>query len=188
METEPQIAFEGIDPSDSVRRRVEGELRKLEKRYGRITSCRVVVCLPGKRRQHGNLFETKVHLALPDGREVNVTHNPSQDHAHEDAYVSIRDAFKAAQRQLQDEARVMRGKVKQHVEAAIARVKALIPAQDHGFLELSDGQELYFHRNSVLNDSFDRLTVGDRVGYAEEQGDKGPQASTVRPLGKHGML
>ena len=51
-------------------------------------------------------------------------------------------------------------------------------ARDHGFLEGEDGKEVYFHRHAVLQ-GFDRLVVGNRVRYAEERGDKGPQASTV---------
>jgi len=56
---------------------------------------------------------------------------------------------------------------------------------EFGFLQSSDGREIYFHRNSVLNIGFDRLTVGTQVGFTEEMGEKGPQASTVKRLGKH---
>ena len=41
--------------------------------------------------------------------------------------------------------------------------------------------------DSVLDDAFAHLQVGSRVTYAEEMGDKGAQASTVRLMGKHGM-
>ena len=51
----------------------------------------------------------------------------------------------------------------------------------------SDGQEIYFHRNSVLDDDYSRLAVGSRVTYAEEMGEKGPQASTVKLMGKHSL-
>ncbi len=56
-----------------------------------------------------------------------------------------------------------------------------------GFIETPDGREIYFHRNSVLNDGFPRLDVGTRVTFAEEMGEKGPQATTVHIAGKHGM-
>ena len=49
----------------------------------------------------------------------------------------------------------------------------------------ADGREIYFHRKAVLNDAFDRLEVGAEVRFVEEEGEKGPQASTVRPVGKH---
>jgi cold shock CspA family protein len=46
---------------------------------------------------------------------------------------------------------------------------------------------VYFHRNSVVGDGYSRLRVGSRVTFAEEMGEKGAQASTVKPLGKHGL-
>ena len=66
----------------------------------------------------------------------------------------------------------------------IATVVRIDPSGDFGFLESTDGREIYFHRNSVLDDR-KRLEVGARVSFAEEMGDKGPQASTVKLLGKH---
>jgi cold shock CspA family protein len=61
------------------------------------------------------------------------------------------------------------------------------PAEEFGFLESGDGQEIYFHRNSVIDQGFARLHVGSRVTYTEEMGEKGAQASTVRLSGKHSM-
>jgi cold shock CspA family protein len=43
---------------------------------------------------------------------------------------------------------------------------------------------LYFHKNSVLAPGFDQLEIGHEVQFAEELGEKGPQASTVRPIGR----
>jgi cold shock CspA family protein len=47
--------------------------------------------------------------------------------------------------------------------------------------------EVYFHRNAVTDESFDKLAVGDEVRFAMHsgEGEKGPQASTVVPVGKH---
>ncbi len=39
----------------------------------------------------------------------------------------------------------------------------------------------------MLDDAFARLKPGLRVTFSEEMGDKGPQASTVKRLGKHGL-
>ncbi len=68
-----------------------------------------------------------------------------------------------------------------------ATVARLDPSGEFGFLETADGREIYFHRNSVLNGGFARLAVGSRVTFAEELGEKGAQASTVRLLGKHAL-
>lgn len=72
----------------------------------------------------------------------------------------IRDVFKEARRQLQDFARRSRGQTKTHVPHPSGRVIKLFPEEGYGFLETADGTEIYFHQNSVLNDAFDRLVIG----------------------------
>ena len=66
-------------------------------------------------------------------------------------------------------------------------MKNLDASGEFGFLEAADGHEVYFHRNSVLDGLFSRLAVGTRVTFVEEIGEKGPQASTVKLLGKHSL-
>ncbi|SFK87236.1 cold-shock protein [Methylocapsa palsarum] len=99
--------------------------------------------------------------------------------------VAIKDAFAAAQCQIEDVVREMRGQVKFHEPADYGRVSKFVAGDDYGFIETADGREVYFHRNSVLDNAFDRLTVGAEVRFVEEAGEKGPQASTVREVGKH---
>ena len=107
------------------------------------------------------------------------------DHySHEDIYVAIRDAFDATQRRLADYAQRQRGDVKPREAPPVVRVTKLFPTEGYGFITTLDGREIYFHKNSVLNDAFDRLEVGSEVQYVEEEGEKGPQASTVRLVRK----
>ena len=60
-----------------------------------------------------------------------------------------------------------------------------LPRGGYGFIETRDGREVYFHRNSVVDGKFDALSAGVRVRFAEERGEKGPQATVVHP-GRHG--
>jgi len=71
--------------------------------------------------------------------------------------------------------------VKTHEPQARARVARLHPDDGYGFLETPDGREIYFHCNSVVGGEFEQFQVGDEVRFAEELGDRGPQASTVHP-------
>ena len=59
-----------------------------------------------------------------------------------------------------------------------ARVARIFYHDGYGFLETPDGQDVYFHENSVL-DGFGKLEVGNKVVYSVEMGDKGPQASSL---------
>ena len=183
METPPEIAFIGMEPSDQLRELVDEEVARLEAFFGRITSCRVAVKAPDGNKRTGGIYEPRIFLALPDGREVSST----KDERHADPALAIRDAFRAARRQLQDEARKLRGDVKHHEPPPSGVVRKLFHDDGYGFIESIDGREFYFHRNSVLGGAFDTLEVGDLVTFAEEMGEKGPQASTVRVQGGHGM-
>ena len=180
METPLQVVFKGMDPSDAVRTRIEERAAKLEKIFDRITSCRVVVELPHRHRTKGKLFNITIDIVVP-GDQIIVTRGPTANHAREDVYVAIRDAFNTAQRQLEEFARKIKGLVKTHEETPTGKVKSVLPGQDCGFIETSEGREIYFHRNSVLT-GFDRLQVGDSVRFSEEMGDKGPKASTVQRI------
>ena len=72
-----------------------------------------------------------------------------------------------------------------HEPRTTGKVVRLDVAGEFGFIDAGDGHEVYFHRNSVLGDEFDRLEVGNEVTFSEEAGEKGPQASTVRRIRKH---
>jgi len=77
--------------------------------------------------------------------------------------------------------------VKSHEGQAIGTVVRLDPGGEFGFLRSNDGAEIYFHRNSFLGGEFSELAVGSRVVFVDEIGEKGPQATTVKLLGKHGL-
>ena len=59
---------------------------------------------------------------------------PGLDHAHEDVYVAVRDAFDAARRRLEDYVRRRHLQVKFHEEMPRGRIVRLEPAMDCGFI------------------------------------------------------
>lgn len=176
-----QISFHEVDQTEALEAAIRDRASKLERFSDDIMSCRVAVEAPHRRQQRGTHYRVRIDLTVP-GDELVVARDPSEHDAHEDVFVAIRDAFHAARRQLEDYERKRRGQVKQSRGALHGRVVSLFPDQGYGFLAADDGHEVYFHRNSVLDD-FDALTVGTRVRYSEEPGDQGPQASTVATAG-----
>lgn len=181
-----QITFRHMASSPALETRIRERADELERFFARITSCHVVVECRHPRRLQGNLFQVRIDLMVP-GREIVVGHESGADHAHEDPHVAVRDAFDAARRRLEDHAREGRGDVKLHAVPEHGRVVRLLPERDCGFIRSADGNEIYFHRNSVANGGFDRLAIGDAVRFVaqERESAQGPQASTVVPLGKH---
>ena len=187
MQTPLEIDFQGMIADQAIHASIEQHVAALERRCGRVTACRVVLKAPGPHHRTGGLYEVNIHLALPNGREVNVARTPPADERHADLTFAINDAFKHARRQLQDQVRRMQAQVKHREGQPIGTVRNLDLSCEFGFLEAADGHEVYFHRNSVLDGAFSRLAVGTRVTFVEEMGEKGPQASTVKRLGKHSL-
>ena len=186
MQIPLQITFEGgLESSEALLHRIEREAEKLERFHDRITSCRVAIIGRGHRRRQGDLYAVRLQITAPGEADVMIDRNPPADHAHEDAFVTVRDAFAAARRRLQDRRRRLQGQVKAHESPPLGRVTRLLPDDGYGFLESADGREIYFHRNAVLNDGFDRMAVGDEIRFAESEGEKGPQASTVHLSGRN---
>ena len=185
MQTPIEIDFQGMAPDQNVRDTIAKHVSQLEQRFGRITAGRVVLKGPGEHHRTGGLYEINIRLTLPEGREVIVDHTAQNDERYSDLNFSINDTFKRARRQLQDQVRKLQGQVKHHEGPPLGTVVEIDPLGEFGFIETDDGREIYFHRNSVLGGDFPRLAVNSRVIYAEEIGEKGPHASTVKLMGKH---
>jgi cold shock CspA family protein/ribosome-associated translation inhibitor RaiA len=184
MQVPLQVAFRNMDRDPMIEAEIARKAEKLEEFSNHITSCTVTVEAPHRHHQQGNLYRVRIHLSIPEHHEIVVDRQDGDRHAHEDVYVAIRDAFKAARRQLQDVVREMRGATKQHTPPAHGRITKLFPLEGYGFVATPDGREVYFHANSLVDEPFEKLEIGDEVRFVEEPGESGPQATTVHLLGE----
>jgi cold shock CspA family protein/ribosome-associated translation inhibitor RaiA len=178
MQIPIQITSQNFPLPASIETEIRDRAEKLETYYDGIIRCRVVVDAPVGHHRSGGPYDVRITLTVP-GSELVVNRQ-----AAEDLPVAVRDAFDAMRRRLEDYARHQRGDVKSHEMALQGRVSKLMREEGYGFLETEDGREVYFHSNSVLPPGFSHLEVDMEVRFAEEQGVKGPQASTVTILGK----
>ncbi|MEW6208557.1 MAG: HPF/RaiA family ribosome-associated protein [Acidobacteriota bacterium] len=197
-----QITFRNMPHSDSIEAFVRKKAAQLDRYYDNIMACRVVVEVPHRHHRRGQHSHIRIDLTVPGG-EIVIKHEPSlysgQRQAeteectkcsetatsHKHAKVAIREAFELARRRLQDYGRQQRAEVKTHEGLPRGHVCRLERDRGFGYIETPDGREVYFHRNSVLGRGFGRVSVGTEVIFVEEQGDNGPQASSVRLVGNH---
>lgn len=178
-----QITFKGMEASPALESRIREKTERLGRFADFILRCHVTLEAAHRHHHKGRLYRARIEIDVPRGRIVAGDTGP-QDHAHEDAHVATRDAFDAATRQLEDHVRRLGGAVKHHEPALVpGTVARFVAGQDYGFIETTDGTEVYFHRNAVAKDGFDRLKVGDHVRVAVTEGDDGPQAGAVHPAG-----
>lgn len=177
-----QVTFTGMDPSPALEARIHTKAARLERFADFILRCHVTVEAPHQHHHQGRMYQARVELDVPQGRIV-TGHEGPQDHAHEDAYVAIRDSFAAATRRLEDHVRKLGGSVKHHEPVLVTgRVARFVAGGDYGFIETGDGEEVYFHRHAVANNAFGKLRVGDHVRLAVTEGEQGPQASAVHAV------
>ncbi len=188
MQTPPKIEFQNINPTQEIRDAIDKHIAELEQRWDRVTACRVVVKGPGQHHRVGGLYEIHIHLALPEGREVHVERTAPADERRSDLAFAVNDAFKRARRQLQDQRspRAREGE-KRITGRRSERWRGLIPPASSDSSRPATARKSIFTVTVSSARAIARLRVGSRVTFAEEMGDKGAQASTVKPLGKHAL-
>ena len=176
-----QITFRQMDPSPALEARIRELASRFDKFSEHIMRCHVIVQPLSHHPHQGALYDFRIDITLP-GEEIAIRRAHPADHAHESPYVALRDAFRAARRKLEDYERRRRLDVKSHIQPAEGRISELDTEHGWGRIETDDGRLLYFHRNSVLGGRFQDLATGTKVRFAEESGDRGPQASTVHVI------
>lgn len=180
-----EIAYENLEPALAAERHVLRGLARLERLAPDLVRVRVTLAKRGARRQKGDLYTVSLEITGP-GPDVFVSRTPALHSENEDLLTAIGEAFDKARRRLVESHAVTRGDVKSHEPVAEGEVTELFP--DYGFLQATDGHVVYFHENSVLDDAWRELVVGAEVRFAEEAGDEGPQATSVRVSGKKSAL
>jgi cold shock CspA family protein/ribosome-associated translation inhibitor RaiA len=187
MEVPLKVTFRNVRKDTAVEDLIRQQAAKLERVCDHIVSCRIAVEKPQEHQRTGNPFRVRIDVTVPPEHELVVVRDSSEGDLHEQLSTVIRDAFGAMRRQLRKLVEKQHGDVKTHPEQEIdGFVVRLFPEQGYGFIKRLDGQEIYFHKNSLPQNDFDRLEIGTGVQCFEQPGDKGPQASTVRIVDKPG--
>src|SRR5579862_4448672 len=96
-----QITFRHMDPSPALESRIRELASRLDRFSEHIMRCHVIVEPPAHHQRQGLLYDFRIDITLPD-EEIAIRHAHPADHAHEDPYVALRDAFRAARRKIED--------------------------------------------------------------------------------------
>jgi cold shock CspA family protein len=183
-----EISFRDIEKNDFLKELIHTEAAQLERLSDNITSCRVSVEQPQKSQQQGQPYRVRVAVRVPPGHELVATEDPGMGDIRKELQTVIRDTFSSVGKQLQKLNEQQRREIKQHPEQQFKAVIAKIFNKDgYGFLRTVDGRQIYFHKNSVLHDDWDRLEIGTGVNFNEEMGTDGPRATSVQIVDKPGV-
>jgi ribosomal subunit interface protein len=180
MQLPLQCTFRGMSHSNALEAHVRRRAAKLDRFFDRIMHCHVVLEVHDKGYRHGRRYRVSIDMTVPR-HEIAIARGPTHNEILDDAHVAVDRAFDDAEKRLDHWEEQRRAFVKSagRHHAPLARVTKVFGDRGFGFLENEDGEEVYFHKNSVLREAFAALAPGVLVRYYEEVGDNGPQASTV---------
>lgn len=94
------ITFKGMDPSEAGRVEVRAWLERLGPLTTPMIAGQVVIEAIDEGRRDDRRYHVRMALTMPEGVVTIGPEHPSNG-AHEDVYVAIRNAFRAARRQLE---------------------------------------------------------------------------------------
>lgn len=187
MQVPLEITYRDIEKNDALETLIREKAAKLEEIQEDIVSCRIAVEKVQEHQRSGSPYRIRIVTRIPPGKELVVSREPGEGEINEQLKTAVNKAFDAMRRQVLRQKEKQLGEVKTHTqEPFLGHVVRLDPDQDFGFLRSLEGREIYFHRNSVVHDDFDRLEIGTGVRFVAQEGAQGPQASTVQIVDKPG--
>jgi cold shock CspA family protein/ribosome-associated translation inhibitor RaiA len=190
MEIPLEITYRGVQKTDGIESLIREKAAKLDRICDKLISCRVAVESPQQHQNSGSPFRVRINMRIPPGHELVVRRESSKGDIHDPLHTVLRTAFEAAYRQLKEHTEKKQGdvKTKSHVDADnTGFVIRLFREEGYGFLKNINGEEYYFHRNSVLQNDFERLEIGTGVRFFPSEGDEGPSASSIHIIDKPGV-
>jgi putative sigma-54 modulation protein len=97
-----EIHFHGLDKSAAMETRVRDKFAKLQRHFDGMTGCRVVLEAPHRNPAKAKEFLVKIEISVRGGNPIIINHEREGAHANEDLALTIRDAFEAALRQVDE--------------------------------------------------------------------------------------
>lgn len=188
MQEPLEVSFRGVERTRDIENLIQKEVEKLERICDSIIGGHVSVERPQKHQDTGSSYRVRIGISVPRNPELVAVREPGEGEMHQPLHTVIKSTFKKTRRQLKKYMEKRKKDVKYHPQEQFnAVVEKLFKNQGYGFLKNREGREVYFHKNSVLHGGFDSLEIGTGVHYIGEEGQKGPQASTVRIVDKPGV-
>ncbi|MGH1395522.1 MAG: HPF/RaiA family ribosome-associated protein [Trichormus sp.] len=191
MQVPLEITYRNLEKTAAIDNLIQEKVAKLEHICSYINSCHIAVEKIHDRPRSGSPYRVRIDITVPPGHELVAHSNPGQSIHYDPLDTVIRDAFDAARQQLVKLTQIQQQSDRAQNQEASAEITGLVTKlfrdQGYGFIKNLDGQEIYFHRNSVLHHDFERLEIGTGVHCAIEEGEEGLQASTVKIVDKPGV-
>ncbi len=175
---ELQVEGRNVDIRKSWQDKIDAEKARLDKHHpGLVLSLRVAIASTSHHKEGG--YELQLVASVPNDTVVVKRKGEKVRPLLGDAFDTLGGQLKELQRKRRKTTKVQEATQFTNLEGVI---KKLVPFESYGFIATPDGREIYFHENSLKDLQLDRLAEGDAVRFGEDEGDKGPCATWVRPV------
>lgn len=156
---------------------IEERMADLQNRHDDLIHGRVTLIKNRHHKKAAKVAEARLVVTLPGRRTVTAS---KEDKTFEKA---IRAAFAAVKVELRKH-REKRASKEIRVPPVPFHgvVCKLFPHEGYGFILKEGGGEVYFHRNALRGLVFEDLDDATEVAFNVEEGEKGPQATVVKPV------
>jgi cold shock CspA family protein/ribosome-associated translation inhibitor RaiA len=186
MQTAPELIFHDIERTHWVENYILERVQRLDRFAEGITSCRVSLTREQHSHHKGNRYSVMVEARTPPNHDLAVRKAKVIRDMQAQLPALINLAFGAIERQLKKTAALRRGDVKTQENDQPHGIVEKLFDEGYGFLRaVDDDRQVYFHRNSVLHGDFERLAIGTEVRFTPQDGEQGPQASSVQIVARH---
>ncbi|KRH96270.1 MULTISPECIES: HPF/RaiA family ribosome-associated protein [Cylindrospermopsis] len=188
MKIAPEITYRNLDKSQVIDKLVREKIAKLENICNYINSCHIAIEKSHDRPRSGSPYRVRIDLTVPPGHELVAEKNPGESIRYEPLDAVIRQTFDAMVHQLSKLTQMQRASEQydrdEETRESRGFITKLFKEDGYGFLQALDGREIYFHKNSVLHQDFNQLKLGACVHFSQEEGEQGPQATTIQLVDK----
>lgn len=172
-----RIESRNVGMTPRWKQEIEERMAGLQEGHDDITHARVTLTKNAHHKKDAKVAEALIVVTLPQRHTITAR---KEDKTFEEA---LRAAFAALEIEV-DKFREKRASKEVRLPPVPLHgvVSKLFRDEGYGFILQDGGGEVYFHRNALHGLSFDELEDGTEVAFNVEEGEKGPQATTVNPL------
>lgn len=181
MQRDPIITWRNIPRSDAVDAIIRKRIEAVERSCPQAVGLRITLAAPQKPRHAARGFDVRLHLDLP-GPDLDVARTVRQGHAADDILRAVNASFTALEKRIRETRRIMDGQeVKHHPVILHGEIVELELELGYGFVRADDGREVYFQKDGLVTGDWNDLSLGARLRFREQDGEKGPFAVDVAP-------
>lgn len=178
---EVQVEARNLEVRKAWQDKISDEKKKLLRHHAGLVH-RLRVIIEGTTHHKGGGYELSVVASVPNDTVVVKRKGEAVKSLLGDAFDTLGLQLKELQRKKRQSLKVPQNEA--YFSSGTGVIKSLFPYESYGFIAKPDGQEIYFHENSLKDIKMEELAEGDEVKFGEADGDKGPCAAWVKIVAK----